>query len=397
VFTPIKDLGLVVMIDEDNPSFKQEQSPFYATRDVLMMRQRREGFKVDFIGATPSIDLWFRVKRGELACKELSGPAVPQPIAVDLNDYKYIPGLLSVPLRNGIEATLKSKGKAILVLNRRGAYSLTRCQDCGKVLSCAHCDAALIYSRIEKKFQCNHCTFHLPANASCVYCKKSNWKSVRMGIEQLQGELIKYFPTAVIASFDGESKGEVKGFDILIATQAILRFKARLKAPLVAMMDFNAEINRMDIGSAFKAWSLARQLNAMATQQMFIQTRNNDHYVVRSLIRNKPEIFYDEELQLRKELGFAPFKHWVQVMLRSKNEKSAQEMAQAVYNELSQRAGESYAVMSPAPDAVFKKRDQYRFNVAVQGEQVIATMDLVKSALAQVKRSSRVIVTLNVD
>ncbi len=397
VFAPLNDLGLVVMIDEDNASFKQEQSPLYETRDVLLMRARLEAFNIVFCSATPSVDLWQMVKEGKVKRQDITGVAMPLPVAVDLNDYKFIPGLLSVPLRNGIEATLKQKGKAILILNRRGSYAVSRCQDCGKTLTCAHCDSALIFSKLKNQFLCNHCTFALPGNAPCAHCHKVNWKFVRMGIEQLQGELTKYFPTARIASFDGEDSQEPKAADILIATQAILRFKGKLKAQLVGMIDFNAEINRLDANSSFKAFSLARQLNAMATSHLFVQTRNNEHYVIKSLIRQDLELYYEEELALRKELGFAPFKHWVRLMLRSKNEKIAQEMAQAVYNELITGAGKQFTVMSPAPDAVFKKRDQYRYNLSVQGEEVVATMDLVKAALAKVKRYSRVIVTLNVD
>ncbi len=398
VFAPINDLYLTLMIDENDASFKQEQSPLYETRDVLLMRAKVQGFALSFCCVTPSVEIWQGINEGKYLRKDLlSTVTAVKAQAVDLTNYKFLGALLSPPVRNGLDEVLKNKAQGLIILNRRGTYSVTRCVDCAQALRCQHCDSPLVYARIKKLFSCRHCTFTLPGNTPCPACKKINWKSFGVGIEHVQAELFKYFPTARTAFFDGTKEEMPKDFDILIATQAILRFSDQLQCALVACVDFDSELNRMDMRSSLKAFSLARRVKAMASKQFFVQSRNLDHYVIKSLVRDDAQGFYDQELALRKEMGFAPFKHWVEIMCRSRIEKSAQEFAQLVYNELIASKGKAYVVAKPAPDAIFKKRDQFRFNVMVQGDAVIPTMDVVKAALAKVKRSGRVIVTLNVD
>jgi primosomal protein N' (replication factor Y) len=135
----------------------------------------------------------------------------------------------------------------------------------------------------------------------------------------------------------------------------------------------------------------------MALESVFIQTRNSNHYVLQNLSRGKIQGFYDEELKLRKEFGFSPFKHWIMISWRGKSEKSTQEAACQVYNVLSKSADKNYTATPALADAVGRKRDQFRFNVMVQANDVPQAVALIKSAVAQIKRPSRVIVTLNVD
>jgi len=135
----------------------------------------------------------------------------------------------------------------------------------------------------------------------------------------------------------------------------------------------------------------------MTNNQVILQSRNVDHYVIKALIRNDPDYFYTQELQLRKEMGFSPFKHWVQITARAKIEASALECVSLFYKELLKTTDKTYVLTQPKADGMARKRGQYRFNVMVQGDDIVVTMDVVKAALAKVKRPSRVIVTLNVD
>jgi primosomal protein N' (replication factor Y) len=130
---------------------------------------------------------------------------------------------------------------------------------------------------------------------------------------------------------------------------------------------------------------------------VFIQARNINHYVLQSLSSGKIKDFYDEEMKLRKELGFSPFKHWVRISWRGKSEKSTHQAAWQVYNELNKSASGDYTVTPPLADAIGRKRDQFRFNVMVQANHAPDAVLFIKSTLAQIKRPSRVIVTMNVD
>ncbi len=413
----------VIMADEEDPSYKQEQMPMYDAAQVLLMRSKIYGFDIAFVGISPSVELMALVREGKIQLSEDSTASLSPARIVDLSNYKFVPGLISPPVRDALEGALKAGKKSILVLNRRGSYRLTRCVDCAEILKCTHCDSPLIYSRSEGKFLCRHCTYTAPGDMVCPKCHKPSWRSQGIGVEQLQTELKKHFPQAKIVAFERAAKSTKKSvkrpyggdivsgviarseatkqslgdFDILISTRAVLRFQGVLKAHLAAFIDFDAELNRLDMRSAFNAFSLALHISSMALETVFIQTRNSGHYVLQSLSRGKIKGFYDEELKLRKELGFSPFKHWVRISWRGKSEKSTREYALQVYNVLSKSAPENYTITPPLADAVGRKRDQFRFNVMVQANHVPQAVAFIKSILAQIKRRSRVIVTFNID
>jgi primosomal protein N' (replication factor Y) len=376
--------------------------PMYDAAQVLLTRSKMYGFDIAFVGISPSVELMALVLGGKIKLFEEPAANAPAVRLVDLSNYKFVPGLISPPVRDALEAALKAGKKSVLILNRRGAYRLTRCVDCAEILKCTHCDSSLIYSRSEGKFLCRHCTYTAPGDTVCPKCHKPSWRSQGIGVEQVQTELKKIFPQAKIAAFERATKSAVKSSviassDILIGTRAVLRFQGMFKARLAAFIDFDAELNRLDMRSAFNAFSLVLHISGMANESVFIQTRNSNHYVLQSLSRGKTQGFYDEELKLRKEFGFSPLKHWVRISWRGKSEKSTQEYAWQVYNVLSKSALEKYTITPPLADAVGRKRDQFRFNVMVQANQVPGAVAFIKSTLAQIKRRSRVIVTLNID
>jgi primosomal protein N' len=418
VFESDGQYDCVIMVDEEDSSYKQEQTPMYETRQVLLTRSNMYGFDIAFISISPSVELMAFVREHHVQLIEGPHQGLPSPRLIDLTNYKFVPGLIAPPVRDALDAALKGAKKSILVLNRRGSYRVTRCVDCAEVLKCSHCDSPMIYSRLEGKFLCRHCTYTAPGSTVCPKCHKPSWKSMGIGVEQLQTELKKYFPLARIQSFERAGRdvkrpnniGSVKSssnvvtgikslpeFDILIATNAVLRFQGTLKVQVAAFIDFDAEINRLDMRSAFNAFSLALHISSMAIESVFIQTRNSNHYVLQHLSRGDCQGFYDEELKLRKEFGFSPFKHWVKISWRGKVEKSTREAASQVYNVLSKSVGENDTVTPPLADAVGRKRDQFRFNVMVQTNVVAPAVALIKASIAQIKRPSRVIVTMNVD
>jgi len=384
----------VVMVDDADDSFKQEQTPMYETRQVLLARGQIYGFDIVFVGVSPSPELMAMTIDGEIKLIE-AGQKLPKVRLVDLTNYKFVPGMISPPLRDALEASIKNNQMSLLVLNRKGSYKLTRCIDCGEVLKCSHCDSSLIYSRSEGKFLCRHCTFSLPGETVCPKCHKPSWKSQGIGVQQVKSELKKIFPLAKIASFE---RGEklVLNSHIIISTRAILRFQGQLSLKVAGFIDFDGELNRLDMRAAFNAFSLVLHIGDMA-QEVFIQTRNFNHYVLESLARGDIKGFYDEELKLRKEFGFSPFKHWIKINCRGKSEKTTLAVAHAVYNALTKDSLEHCVVTAPQADTLSRKRDQFHFNVMVQANEVKEAMSFIKSRLARLKRAAKVIVTLNVD
>lgn len=372
----------------------------YETRQVVLARSKMYGFDLAFAGISPSVELMHLVRDHQAGLIEDKALATSPVRLVDLTMYKFVPGLISPPVREVLDAALKAGKKGILVLNRRGSYRMTRCVDCAEVLKCSRCDSPLIYSRSEGKYLCRHCAFSASGDTVCPRCHKPSWKSVGIGVEQVQTELKKLFPAARVASFERAQKAKEQAlgdFDILVSTNAVLRFQGALKAQVAAFIDFDAELNRLDMRSAFNAFSLALHVSSMAVDPILIQTRNINHYVLQSLSCGKLKDYYDEELKLRKEFGFSPFKHWIKLSWRGKAEKSTHEAALQVYNELIKSAPEKCSITPPLADAVMRKRDQFRFNVMVQADQVPPTVAFIKTTLTKTKRLSRVIMTINID
>ncbi len=434
VFECDGEFDCVIMVDDEDASYKQEQMPMYETRQVLLTRSQIYGFDIAFLGISPSVELIAMLREKKIKLMADPDGGLPPARLVDLSNYRFIPGMLSPPVRDALDAALKAGKKGILVLNRKGSYRLTRCVDCTEILKCRHCDSPLLYSRSEGRYLCRHCTYTAAGDTVCPKCHKPSWRSMGIGVEQLQAELKKIFPQAKILTFERAIKSTVKtakpssrvitsdrrersplsarsrqskgladnpltlqDFDILISTQAVLRFQGRWRAHVAAFIDFDEGLNRLDTRSAFNAFSLALHISSMALEAVFIQTRSIRHYVLQSLSSGKTQIFYDEELKLRNEFGFSPFKHWVKIGWRGKAEKSTYQAAWQVYNVLNQKAFDDYTITPPLADEVGRKRDQFRFNVMVQTQYVPSAVAFIKSSLAQMKRPSRVIVTINVD
>lgn len=389
--------GLMIVVDDDNASYKQEQSPMYDTRDVVLMAQRIYGFDICFIGAAPTPEVMHLAASKRAVYRWVPRPNAKKPVVIDLTNYKFLEkGILSPPVRNTIQENINAKRRTILVLNRRGSFSVTRCTACGHILKCPHCDASMTYMRSHKQFVCRHCAVHMAEAGPCPACRKLDWRSFGMGVEQLQKELALLFPGAVVAYYEKESQDLPKAFDVLIATQAVLRFKGKLSVSTVIMVDIDGELNRVDMRSSFKGWARAAHTRQMG-EQMMVQTHNLDHHVPTSLKADDAALFYAEELRLREELDFAPFYHWIAVAVRARMEKAAEAYAQEIHDVLKLNAQADVRVVPAVPDTPSKLRDKYRFKVMVGSRDVPLAVRFIKNTLSAMKRPSKIIVTLNVD
>lgn len=396
MFEAFTQANVIIVIDEDNASFKQEQSPKYDTRQVLFLAQTVYGFDLIFISQTPSVELMYLVETNKVLY-ERRGVELTTPTLIDTTNYKYLDkGLLSVPVRNALDVNIKAKQKTLILFNRRGTFSVTRCNTCHYVLKCPRCDSAMAYSAAKHTFTCHQCAHHMQDAGNCPTCGVPSWKSFGMGIEKAQKEIANLFPMSRIATFERSTEKLPTEFDVLIATVAIMRYQYELRVATVAVIDIDTSLNRMDMHSSFKAWSLLKHLQSMG-QKLLVQTRNLEHPMMKALHSENDTHFYQEELSVRKELKFAPFYHWVALVVRSKKENNALSLAQDVYNHVKLGLGSTTSVTTVMPDTPPKLRDQYRYRLMVGGEKVPEIIAVIKKSLNTAKRVSKVIVTLNID
>lgn len=398
VFAPVVNLGLIVMVDEENHSYKQEPSPFYHSRDVMFLRQKYEGCELAFVTPTPTAELW-KILKTHKADIVVSPPGSQGNLQiVDLANYKPQGNMLiSFPLQNFIRETMEKNGRVLLFLNRRGFSMMTRCNQCGFVIKCDRCQTNLSFLYSKKKMVCHRCgkTSDLPK--ICPKCRSSYLRSTGTGIEKLESEIIRIYPQARVALFDRETKGMSADANIVIATQAIIPVLKSSAFSLAAVLDFDGEINRVDFRASERVFSLLTRLCAGTKEKVVVQTRNPGHYAIKAVRKNNAESFYREELKLRRDLGLPPFIHLIAISMRGTKEAAVFDHCKALYEQLNKISTKNFEVLDPEPDITPKLRDKFRFTIMLKGKAVKSVLKIVEPVIREFKKSKGVILTVNVD
>ncbi len=398
VFTPLSKLGLIIIYDEENGSYKQEQIPHYHVHQVAFMRQELEGCEIIFVSAAPCAETWGEAKKEKWTRVDFSND---QPAAVQMVDMtNYNPqktSILSFPLQNSIQKILENRGRIILFMNRRGFSTLTRCNQCGFTVKCQRCDVNLTYLYSKKMMVCRHCNFTQELPKLCPSCHGSYLRSMGTGMEKLESELARLYPYAKVSLYDQDTTQFPQMSNIIIATQAILREKENIRADLVAMMNFDAELNRLDFRSAQKAFSLLVHLRLLAKEKFVIQTRMIDSYCFPAISKFDFNLFYNKELVFRKELQLPPYKHLVAINLRGAKEDVVFEQSKILYQSLTAQTPSAIEVSDLHPDILPKLRDKYRYSIMLKGKSVKGILAFAKKVLKDFKRRGKVILTINVD
>jgi len=397
IFAPVTNLGLIVIYDEESTSYKQEQKPFYHVRDVAFMRSKNEKNNVLLVSSAPSAETWYMAQKGKI--KKISGePSELSKVQmIDMSNYNpRRSSIISFPLRNFMETVVKERGCIVLFLNRRGFSSLAQCNQCGHTMKCKRCDVNMTYSFSKKKLTCRLCSSMADLPSVCPKCKSSYIRYLGIGIEKLESEIARIFPQARISRFDKETARIPKESNIIIATQAILKVFDKLSIDLMAVLQFDAELHRLDFRSAQKAFSLLCRLRQAARDKLVVQTYNTDSYCLKAFVKSDFKKFYQNELKFRKDLGFPPYKHLVNVCLRGASEEKVLAESEVLYELLKKKMPANIEVLPSHPDVLPKLRDKYRFTIMLKGLSVPKMISLIKKALKEHKKRD-IIITINVD
>lgn len=324
--------------------------------------------------------------------KNLSGMQL-----IDLSNYNPAKSsVVSFPLRNIMEKSVAQKERVLLFLNRKGFSTVTRCSQCGRALVCPRCNVNLTYLYSKKKMVCRMCRYTTEVPKICPQCKSSYLRSLGTGIEKLESEIARIFPTVRVARFDKESAALPKGVDILIATQAVLKVLDGFKADVIAILEFDAQLNRVDFRSSEKAFASLIALRCAAKKKLVVQTHQTNNYIIQAAASMNFDYFYEEEMKLREELQLPPFKHLIAIGLRGREEDAVFAEAQRLYEKLG-KDSPLYEVSDPQPDLLAKLRDQYRFTIMVKTASVVEMLAQVKTVLKDLRRKKNIIITVNVD
>jgi len=421
IFAPVKNLGLVVVDEEHETSYKQEDAPRYNARDTAIKRAEISKAIVILGSATPSLESFYAAKNGQFTLIELSeridSRLLPAVDIVDMREEmtraKKIP-IFSQKLREWIEKDIAERKQVILFLNRRGFSTFINCRKCGYVIKCKRCSVSLTYHFDKKKLVCHHCNFNMEPPEICPECNAAYLKYWGLGTEKVESELSRFFPQAIIARMDTDSthkrgshdkvlsKFKDGHIDIIIGTQMIAKGLDFPKVTLVGVISADTALNLPDFRSAERTFNLLTQVAGRAGRsdlggRVIIQSYTPQHYSIQAAKTHDYNTFYDKEISLRKELYLPPFCHMVSLTLRGRKEERVFKVSDDLKASLEKEIkSKNIDILGPAPAPISKMKGTYRWNIFLRARAAEDIIPVLKKVLDR-NRSSGIIITVDVD
>ena len=422
IFAPVKNLGLVVVDEEHETSYKQEDVPRYNAREVAIKRAEIRGAVVILGSATPSLESFYAARQGRYELIELSeridSRLLPDVEIVDMREEltmaKRLP-ILSRKLKIWIDKDIAEGKQVILFLNRRGFSTFISCRSCGHVLTCKRCNVSLTYHFHIRKLSCHHCNYKIPPPDLCPECSSSYVRFWGIGTEKVESEIHRLFPKARIARMDTDAmhkrgthekvliKFKDHKIDILIGTQMIAKGLDFPKVTLVGVVSADTALNLPDFRSGERTFGLLTQVAGRAGRgdlggRVIIQTYTPGHYAIQAAKNHDYNSFFGKELSFRKELNLPPFCHMVALTLRGRREENVIKAAQSLRQRLEkENQSEKIKILGPAPAPVSRVRGTYRWNIFLKSDKIEYSNYLLKKILAGRRREKGAMVTVDVD
>jgi primosomal protein N' (replication factor Y) (superfamily II helicase) len=421
LFAPVRDLGLLVVDEEHDPSFKQEDGVRYHARDMAIWRAHRVDAVCVLGSATPSVESDQLVRSGRAVKLRLPERARAQPMPrVELVDLRRIgPGpsgdkRVSMPLYRAIESALRGGEQVILFLNRRGFAPSIRCEGCGQLATCGSCSVALTFHKGGGGVvRCHYCDFSAPLPTTCENCHAQALVLEGLGTEKLQETLGSIFPQARVGRLDRDvaSGGRVEGIlakmrareiDILVGTQMVTKGHDLPNVTLVGVINADASLGMPDFRASERTFQLLVQVAGRAGRgdtpgRVIVQTWDPDHPAVALAAKHDVVGFLDRELTDRRELGYPPFTRAALVRVESADEAQARASCHALVGvalDCPQARSGAVLIQGPAPAPIARVRGRWRFRAMLRAVErrdlraVLAAVDAARASLPREVRSS---------
>ncbi len=387
VFAPAARLGIIVVDEEHESSYKQTEGFRYNARDLALLRGQMNGATVLLGSATPALTTFYRARQGQTGYLELPervmARALPEVTLVDLTGERP-DGVLAEPLRLALAENLARGEQSLLLLNRRGFAPFLLCVDCGATLRCPNCEITLTYYQQQRLLRCNYCDYALTPPDVCPACQGAGLEPEGAGTERLEEELAALFPGARIGRMDRDTtarKGaqqdlvermEKRQIDILVGTQMIAKGHDFPGVTLVGVANADSALNLPDFRAAERTFTLLTQVAGRAGRgeragRVFIQTYAPEHYALGCAACHDYAAFYEQETALRRELSYPPFGFLANCVLAGNDQQRVHEAAEALANSLNRHAtGLDVEVLGPAPCPLTRLRGKWRQQVLLK-------------------------------
>jgi primosomal protein N' (replication factor Y) len=421
VFAPFRNLGLIIIDEEHDPAYKQQEKPHYHARQIALWRGRYNNAVIVLGSATPSLESYTAAAGGTAQLltirKRPPGRRLPVISVVDMKEEVQEGNLSSLSryLVEQIRLRLARKEQVILFLNRRGYAPLVFCQECGEVLKCENCSISLIYHKQSGDLRCHYCNARKPILKTCPSCgSKKRMRFLGTGIQRVEKELNEILPDSRVLRMDYDTtrkKGAFQqilgGFsrreaDILLGTQMVAKGHNFPGVTLVGILNADLSLNLPDFRSAEHTFQLLTQVAGRAGRgsqpgEVVVQTICPDHYSISAACLGEDQCFYKKEIQRRRSLGYPPFGELIRVRLSGEDEEKVLSIAAQLAQDLrSVLDSDQITVLGPAPASILRVKGYYRYQVMLKGK-CRHQHKRIEQCLGVYHKNNSVIISVEVD
>ncbi len=417
IFAPVPDLGLVIIDEEHDASYKSGNNPRYHARQVAMHRCTSLKIPLLMGSATPSVEAWYGMQSGSIVkhtlTKRLAGGQMPHISCIDLSNYPG-EGCITKPLEDQINKTLSEKHQVILFLNRRGFTHFFRCNSCGYELKCKNCSVPLTYHKADNRLRCHYCGWSVFPPESCPQCGSFDIGSSGFGTEFIEAETRAKFPNARVMRLDTDilkNKEELltsledfrQGkYDILLGTQMVAKGLNFPNLQLVGVILADAGLHMPDFRAGERTFSLITQVAGRAGRyfpdgKVIVQTYSPGRGPVLYACQNRIEDFYGSELAERQMLDFPPYSRLLRLVFRSFNKGLAAETARDAVKILEDGAPRGMEIIGPAECPIEKINSSWRYQILLKGSSIVPLQTAARKLLFEYTHNQNVYIEYDVD
>ncbi|MFQ5742274.1 MAG: primosomal protein N' [Acidobacteriota bacterium] len=420
VFAPLEKVGLMVIDEEQDGAYKQQESPRYHGRNVAIERARLEGAVAVLGSATPAMESFHHARQGiyGLLClpDRVTARALPAVKLIDMRESwkQDRRAMLSRQLEEAVGDRLQRRQQALLLLNRRGFAAALMCRFCGERIPCPNCAVSLTHHRQRRQLRCHYCDYRMEVPCNCPHCGSQALHGLGYGTQRLQAALQERFPSARIRRFDADAtrtrgaharilsafgRGEL---DILVGTQMLAKGHDFPGVTLVGVVGADAALDLPDFRAAEKTFQLLTQMAGRAGRgeiagTVLLQAYKPDHYAIRAAVDHDYTGFYEHEIAYRRRLGYPPFSCLIACVCRGTALAVLKEEADCLAAVLRNEAGSEAQILGPASPALARLRGRHRLQLLLRGADRASLRQLLRRGLRECRRQGKLPRDLRID
>ena len=409
IFAPVNDLGIIIIDEEHDSSYKSESAPKYNAKEIAKKIANENKIPLLLGSATPDLTTYYQAKeQNKITLLELTKRAnnseLPQVEIIDLKQElaNGNRSMLSMELYQSIEENLKNKLQTILFLNRRGYSTFIMCRNCGYTVKCKNCDISMTYHSYENKLKCHYCGYEEKLVKICPECGSDKIRYFGTGTQKLEQEIQKQFPQAKTIRMDVDTvskknsheeilnKFKNENIDILIGTQMVVKGHHFPKVTLVGVIAADSSLNIDDYRATERTFQILTQVAGRAGREkvpgkVIIQTYNPDNFSIQEAQQQNYKKFYETEIALRKQLKYPPFCDIIVIGFNSTDEQEIKKVSEEIFLKLEERIDkEQFKIFKPMPSPIDKIQNKYRWRIIIKGNMTKEANKIFNEILKEV-------------